>query len=410
MAATATHQTSPSIQDSPASSFSFISGDSSDEFDYDGNDIVLSASWDSMNRGTGLGISSGSDDEQDFVLILPGSSVLMSPATSTFPATENNNNDNSDDEEEDDEDDEEDEDEGRGSSVIDSLALNLQRVHLATPTRRSAVRSWASEHGTESPLGSPRSLTPIAFGVRLPTAGITPPRSTISTPTGFDPIRLVVSTTLTHSQKRNRRRRRAARRRAIAANRVVLPVPVTRNVATTKPKVAKLPCAVSHVAKHVNVATPTMGTVLDESSAELYDHAVQYMNSYVISLTCESFPKTDNSPVISSSFLAQPPKSMTPANRLALVQALLIELGVTPVESLVPRSHRAAKTLLKSTVHINILDYVALREQGLDALRGVMKSSDKELRQDLKNKKRRAPLGMVKKKGLNVLLALTRGA
>ncbi|KAF9519857.1 hypothetical protein BS47DRAFT_1001948 [Hydnum rufescens UP504] len=100
--------------------------------------------------------------------------------------------------------------------------------------------------------------------------------------------------------------------------------------------------------------------------------------------------------------LESPSKTPDKHDRLALCQALLIELGVTTTEASIPRSHKAAKALLQSTVHINIVDYLAVRKQGLDALRKIMHPSRKSLRATLH--KKRAKLSKVKACGLHALL------
>ena len=68
-----------------------------------------------------------------------------------------------------------------------------------------------------------------------------------------------------------------------------------------------------------------------------------------------------------------------------------------------PRTMRAAKALLKSRVFLNVCDYLAVRGQGLDALRAVMHPSRSALMRELRGGKR-ASLKWVKQSGLNVLL------
>ena len=66
-------------------------------------------------------------------------------------------------------------------------------------------------------------------------------------------------------------------------------------------------------------------------------------------------------------------------------------------------SRPIARALLKSSVFLNIRDYLAVRSEGLDALRRVMHPSRGSLMREVRAGKR-APLGWVKASGLNVLL------
>ena len=67
-----------------------------------------------------------------------------------------------------------------------------------------------------------------------------------------------------------------------------------------------------------------------------------------------------------------------------------------------PHTVSAARRVLASSVHLNILDYLALRHKGLVALRNAMHTSKKALRIDLR--KRKAALREVKSLGLRDLL------
>ena len=101
---------------------------------------------------------------------------------------------------------------------------------------------------------------------------------------------------------------------------------------------------------------------------------------------------------------------------MTFLQALIVELGLLPAESAteqsffqlpsLPRSLRAAKALLKSSVFLNVRDYLDVREKGLDALRRVMHPTRKALIQDLTRGKgkRKVPRDVIKKTGLGVLL------
>ena len=99
--------------------------------------------------------------------------------------------------------------------------------------------------------------------------------------------------------------------------------------------------------------------------------------------------------------------------KLAFLQALIIELGLySPVFDedtheaeypSLPNSMRAAKALLKSQVFLNVRDYLAVRGQGLDALRQVMHRDRSSLMREIRSGKR-MPVKAVKDAGLNVLL------
>ena len=89
-------------------------------------------------------------------------------------------------------------------------------------------------------------------------------------------------------------------------------------------------------------------------------------------------------------------------SKLAFLQALIIELGLYTSMPTLPNSLRAAKALLKSSVFLNVRDYLEQRNKGLDALRSVMHPSRKSLVKDLH--RRRVPREFVKNTGLGVLL------
>jgi hypothetical protein len=103
-----------------------------------------------------------------------------------------------------------------------------------------------------------------------------------------------------------------------------------------------------------------------------------------------------------SDFMKSPHKDKSNGTRLALIQALLIELRITPTLDSIPHTIRSAKQLLKTKVFINIHDYIKFRDQGIDALRQVMFSSRRALAKDVK--KRPVKIEFVKSKGLEVFL------
>ncbi|KAI0374702.1 hypothetical protein BV20DRAFT_935336, partial [Pilatotrama ljubarskyi] len=106
-------------------------------------------------------------------------------------------------------------------------------------------------------------------------------------------------------------------------------------------------------------------------------------------------------------------------SKLAFLQALIIELGLYSAVSSqatatsssasffslpsLPSSLRAAKALLKSQVFLNVRDYLAVRSQGVEALRRVMHPSRSALLREIRSGKK-APAKSVKETGLSVLL------
>lgn len=84
-----------------------------------------------------------------------------------------------------------------------------------------------------------------------------------------------------------------------------------------------------------------------------------------------------------------------------------------------PNTLTSARSLLKSHAFLNVRDYLAVRTQGLDALRDAMHPSRRALLKDLRATKRvqgggadarrrRAPLSWVKETGLTVFLVRYR--
>ena len=90
-------------------------------------------------------------------------------------------------------------------------------------------------------------------------------------------------------------------------------------------------------------------------------------------------------------------------SKLAFLQALIIELGLYTSMPSLPSSLRAAKAILKSQVFLNVRDYLAVRQQGVEALRGVMHPSRSALLREIRGGKK-APVKTVKDSGLGVLL------
>ena len=99
--------------------------------------------------------------------------------------------------------------------------------------------------------------------------------------------------------------------------------------------------------------------------------------------------------------LSADPTVKAELSKLEFLQALIIELGLYTTS--LPSSMRAAKALLKSQVFLNVRDYLAVRSQGVDALRSVMHPSRSALMRDLRGG-RKTPSKTVKETGLSVLL------
>lgn len=123
-------------------------------------------------------------------------------------------------------------------------------------------------------------------------------------------------------------------------------------------------------------------------------------------------------------FILDPSYYTSKASRLTFLQALIVELGLVSVHDptlALPGTLSSAKALLKSHAFLNVRDYLAVRAQGLEALRAAMHPSKRSLIKELRGTKRtiemqdgerrvarmdgrRAPIGWVKETGLTVLL------
>ncbi|KAG1803566.1 uncharacterized protein HD556DRAFT_1303632 [Suillus plorans] len=100
-------------------------------------------------------------------------------------------------------------------------------------------------------------------------------------------------------------------------------------------------------------------------------------------------------------YLDAPVKENNPGAKLLLLQALLVEFGISKQ---LPASISSATKLLKASLHVNINDYVAKRGKNQGELQQIMQPSKKALRKDLRRSSRRSSLKWVKEHGLNVLL------
>jgi len=104
---------------------------------------------------------------------------------------------------------------------------------------------------------------------------------------------------------------------------------------------------------------------------------------------------------IISRYLDSPVKGRRTRGGLRLLQAFVIELGVSKE---LPTTVTSAKKLLKAEAHINIKDYVAVRGGDQDALRQIMHPSIKALRTSIRKTGKRQPVKWVKEQGLDVFL------
>lgn len=103
-----------------------------------------------------------------------------------------------------------------------------------------------------------------------------------------------------------------------------------------------------------------------------------------------------------TSFLSNPAARNDSACRLTLLQALIIELGLSTPS--LPASLRSATAFLKSHAFLNIKEYLAVRGQGPAAVQRIMYPTRSALIRDIRKKKNRASLQWVKESGLQVLL------
>lgn len=136
---------------------------------------------------------------------------------------------------------------------------------------------------------------------------------------------------------------------------------------------------------------------------EAYDAAIKQLDEWV-SNRFETLQASNLRFSHPSRHMSSPPEHPTATYRYLLNRALLLEFRVCTPETL-PTSHGAAIAMVKSNVHINVLDYVAKRKEGFNGLRAAMLANAKELRKDVR--KRKMPVKVVKSLGLHSLLVLT---
>ncbi|KAL5529084.1 hypothetical protein ACEPAG_5058 [Sanghuangporus baumii] len=242
----------------------------------------------------------------------------------------------------------------RGASVPGTL---LPASNLGT-TIHTAARSYPSPDSSPSP-----------------TKSVTPGKSAIADPGSPD-----------KKPKKGKNKNRT--KKNDATSQLVRSVPST---APSTPRGLGMRSIVDDVSENGDIVLPPQSLVVQQTEADrllgiAYEEAVKFMNA----------------------FIENPDYYTSRASRLTFLQALIVELGIVSTagpERTLPGSLSAAKALLKSHAFLNVKDYLALRDRGLDALRSAMRPSRGALVRDLRGKNgRRAKLNWVKETGLNVLL------
>lgn len=105
-----------------------------------------------------------------------------------------------------------------------------------------------------------------------------------------------------------------------------------------------------------------------------------------------------------TSYLASPIGSPYASEKLSLLQALIVELGLTRQQPSLPASVKAAKAFLKAHVHVNISEYLDARGKDQDALQRILYPSRSALIKSIRTKRNPASLQTVKAHGLQALL------
>lgn len=174
----------------------------------------------------------------------------------------------------------------------------------------------------------------------------------------------------------------------------ILALETAPSTAPSSPRGLGIRSVVDDVSEYGDALLPLSPTPYHQAETDrllgiAYDEAVQFMNA----------------------FIENPDYYTSRASRLTFLQALIVELGLvsaTGPERALPESLSAAKALLKAHAFLNVKDYLAEREKGLDAIRRAMRPSRSALVRELRGrggeKARRAKLGWVKETGLTVLL------
>ncbi|KAF4608721.1 hypothetical protein EYR40_001068 [Pleurotus pulmonarius] len=108
-----------------------------------------------------------------------------------------------------------------------------------------------------------------------------------------------------------------------------------------------------------------------------------------------------------TSYINDPETAQTKSkvHRLALLQSIIVEFGVGTT-SMLPRTITTAKAFVKSTVFVNVQDYLTVRSQGQEALKRILLPNKKALIKDIR-RKGPTPRTLVKQHGLQALLVQT---
>ena len=265
-------------------SFEFVSphveGNSLFDDSDDGNDIVLSP----RRLASSQSSPSLAVEDQDFVLVLPGSSLLGSPTLRAEISDDTGSegrghrisgrqqngigNGEEDDSESNSTSDDDDDD--------DSVISAFNSLRLSTPRHRTRAPPLTD---TESEPDTARALTPNLRPHHISSSSLHFPASSLLTTSVPQPS---VHPPLTKSQKRNKQRARAKVRKALAsielgnANGVLMaPAPSLSKGARRRQR-QQAKAATTNGAQAISTTT-----VIDEENMELYDNAVKFMTACV---------------------------------------------------------------------------------------------------------------------------------
>ncbi|KAL5490450.1 hypothetical protein ACEPAI_5283 [Sanghuangporus weigelae] len=268
------------------------------------------------------------------------------------------------------------------SHIVQSSTPSPRKQRSQKKQKRGRKARGAAVPGTLPPANNPFTIIhtaarsyPSPDPSPSPTKLITPGKSAIADPGNPD-----------KKPKKGKNKNRTMKNDAIPQ--------LAQSALSTAPSTPRglgMRSIVDDVSENGDVVLPPQPLVVQQTEADrllgiAYEEAVKFMNA----------------------FIENPDYYTSRASRLTFLQALIVELGIVSTagpERTLPGSLSAAKALLKSHAFLNVKDYLALREQGLDALRSAMRPSRGALVRDLRGKNgRRAKLNWVKETGLNVLL------
>lgn len=284
-------------------------------------------------------------------------------------------------------------DDTHSTLIEDMLSLRISVLNARQPSNTpSDATSESTGYETASSEDSSPPIIP-SVGARTLTksqrrreqrkrAKLRAQEAEIAQEQGIEPTNVTMAPKgLTKSQKRSARRRRARARKQISNQHEM-----QKRVPSLTPPQRQSKASVrrSKKAKTASMTEQGLPKGWNFVKSDFYLNAVQYMTNYLAS--ARRGPHVPNT-----------------GARLALSQALLIETGAVNHPSALPSTHKQAKLLLKSVVHINVLDYLRVRDRGLKAIQGVLFKSRAALMRDLR-KGKHASLETVKRYGLNDFL------